>query len=369
MNSEIKKTETKTSHIILLVTIPLVFLFIAGEIAGRLLEVYSSYMPRHKVLFASANPYIRTALMPDITYQSGSIVIKVNQYGFRGDDFSMPKAANTFRIFAIGESSTFGWKGVDSHQQAWPAQLQKKLRAAYPDRAIEVINAGVPGYTSVEQRVNYMLRISQLEPDALLIYHGNNDIDWSWVPRVKTNLIYEREVVAPPDTSLVNELLELSYVYMELRSIIGRLGGAYSSVEKHDEPDPVAMDMLENNLKGLKNDGVRDGLKVAIATFAHGLDEQGGADQFSDDEKELGVPAIGRWFQYLSIQGARKSYVVYNDMVRRLAKEENIPLNDLADLIPKTTEYHTDWCHLTVKGHELLADTWLKTINQAGWFK
>ena len=57
---------------------------------------------------------------------------------------------------------------------AWPATLQEKLRRKYPDRNREVVNAGVPGYTSVEQRINFMLRISQLEPDAIVIYHGNN---------------------------------------------------------------------------------------------------------------------------------------------------------------------------------------------------
>jgi hypothetical protein len=38
------------------------------------------------------------------------------------------------------------------------------------DEWVEVVNAGVPGYTSIEQRVNFMLRISHLEPDAVLIY-------------------------------------------------------------------------------------------------------------------------------------------------------------------------------------------------------
>lgn len=338
-----------------------------GEIAGRLLEKYAGYMPRYKVSFSSANPYIRTALIPNTTYKTGSIVIQINKYGFRGNDFSTPKKPNTFRIFAIGESSTFGWKGVNSHMQAWPAQLEKKLQTAHPTKKIEIINAGVPGYTSVEQRVNYMLRISQLEPDALLIYHGNNDIDWSWVPNIKTNLIYQREVIAPADTSTLNKALELSYVYMEIRSIIARLSNAYTNSEKHEQPDFIAIQMLKNNLRGLKNDGYRDGVKVAIATFAHALNEQGKAGQFSDDEIELGVPSIGRWFQHLSIQGARKSYPAYNNMVRHLAKEENILLNDLTGQIPKTPEYHTDWCHLTAKGHEAIAQTWFTTIQKAGW--
>lgn len=366
-NMNKKSSKTKALHIGLLISIPILMLFSIGEVAGRLLEVYAGYMPRYKVSFSSANPYIRTALIPNTTYKTGSIVIQINKYGFRGDNFNIPKKPNTFRIFAIGESSTFGWKGVNSHELAWPAQLEKRLQAAYPNQTIEIINAGVPGYTSVEQRVNYMLRISQLEPDALLIYHGNNDIDWSWAPNIKTNLIYEREVIAPADTSALNKVLELSYVYMEIRYMITQLSNATTSNQKNDEPDFTAIQMLKNNLRGLMNDSSRDGVKVAIATFAHALDEQGKPGEFSDNERELGVPSIGRWFQYLSIQGARKSYPAYNAMVRQLAKEENILLNDLTDKIPKTPEYHTDWCHLTAKGHEAIAETWFTTIQKAGW--
>ena len=110
-----------------------------------------------------------------------------------------------------------GWKGVHSHTEAWPAVLEGKLRAAHPGRAIEVINAGVPGYTSIEQRINFMLRISHLEPDAVVIYHGNNDINWSWVPNVETNLVYGRGAsVGPP--SRIARLIDYSYVLMELRS-------------------------------------------------------------------------------------------------------------------------------------------------------
>src|SRR5206468_6247042 len=78
--------------------------------------------------------------------------IEVNSLGFRGPEFAVPKAPGVFRIFAIGESSTFGWKGTYSHEGAWPALLEAKLRAAHPDRGIEVINAEI-GRASCRERV------------------------------------------------------------------------------------------------------------------------------------------------------------------------------------------------------------------------
>ena len=127
--------------------IPWLILFVAGEIAGRLLERYAGYMPRRAASYLQGNPHLRSALVPGLHFRSGQIRIEVNSLGFRGPEIAMPKTPGTFRIFAMGESSTFGWKGIRSHEEAWPALLEAKLRAAHPDRRIEVINAGVPGYT------------------------------------------------------------------------------------------------------------------------------------------------------------------------------------------------------------------------------
>jgi len=303
-------------------------------------------------------------LVPGIRFTSGPIRIEVNSLGFRGGEIAVPKPPGTFRIFAVGESTTFGWKGVTSHREAWPARLEAKLRAAHPGRTIEVINAGVPGYTSVEQRVNFMLRISKLEPDALVIYHGNNDIGWSWVPDVEIMTIYGRDAVTP--STGFDRLLEYSYVYMELRSRLDLFGRA--NVLKHDDPDPNALHMLKSNLQGLIDDARRMNLKLAIGTFAHALDEQGLPGVFSDDERALSVPAVGQWFDGLSAQGVRKSFPIYNASVRDLATANGMALAEIAPAIPKTPEFFTDWCHFTVKGEEIAAAQWFAAIEAAGWF-
>jgi lysophospholipase L1-like esterase len=343
---------------------PLLLLFVAGEITGRLLERHAGYRPRRLATFAAANPFLRTALVPGIRFSSGTSRVEVNSFGFRGPEFSMPKPAGLFRIFALGESTTFGWKEVASHEQAWPALLEAKLRRAHPGRAIEVINAGVPGYTSIEQRINFMLRISKLEPDAILIYHGNNDLNWSWVPDVKTKLVYGRELPDYNDT-WYNRAIDYSYVLMEIRSRIAQFG--ITQRTKHDDPDPAALAMLHENLRGLVDDARRIGVKVGIATFPHALDEKGAPDRFNSDEHTLGVPLVGRWFDSLSPTGLRRSFPLYNANIRQLAATEKIPLCDLAAVVPPTPEYHSDWCHLTARGHQFVADRWFETIEQGRW--
>ena len=140
-----------------------------------------------------------------------------------------------------------------------------------------------------------------------------------------------------------------------------------SSGTKHDEADTTAIGVLRDNLAGLVEDARRAGAKVAIGTFAHGLNEAGAPDVFSDDERTLGVPAVGRWFENLGPQGARRSFPVYNSMIRSLAHDYAIPLAEPAKRVPKTPEYLTDWCHFTAKGEQLMAQLWFEAVEAAGW--
>ena len=93
-----------------------------------------------------------------------------NPQGFRGAPIDTAKPPGTRRIFALGDSNTFGWdvdEGVN-----WPAQLQRLFEASRP--RTDVINAGVWGYTSYQglQRFRELLPYS---PDVVLVSFGAND--------------------------------------------------------------------------------------------------------------------------------------------------------------------------------------------------
>jgi acyl-CoA thioesterase-1 len=73
-------------------------------------------------------------------------------------------------IVAVGDSLTAGL-GVNE-EQAYPAQLEKKLRAAGYDW--KVINAGISGETSsgTLSRINWVMK---LRPDIVILETGAND--------------------------------------------------------------------------------------------------------------------------------------------------------------------------------------------------
>ena len=95
--------------------------------------------------------------------------ISTNDLGFRGPP--VRDKGDRFRILAIGDSTTFGL-GVQQ-MESWPSQLQQILDPGADN--IEVINAGVPGYSSVQGLRFLEKRGLALHPDLVIATFGTND--------------------------------------------------------------------------------------------------------------------------------------------------------------------------------------------------
>lgn len=82
------------------------------------------------------------------------------------------KKPGAFRVMAIGDSFTFGPKL--QVYDAWPARLEQLLKLNDSSRNVEVINAGVPGYSTYHE-VTVLKHMLEYEPDLLLLQITLND--------------------------------------------------------------------------------------------------------------------------------------------------------------------------------------------------
>jgi lysophospholipase L1-like esterase len=115
------------------------------------------------------HPFLVAEARPDAAYVSkGGVRLRHNHIGARGDDVKAAKSPGTKRILVLGGSSAY-CVGV-SNKETWPRYLQEKLGKGH-----EVINLGVPGYTTAEHIVQTALQISDLSPDVVIYYLGWND--------------------------------------------------------------------------------------------------------------------------------------------------------------------------------------------------
>lgn len=113
--------------------------------------------------------------MPYVSYVASPSYEGHNRLGYRGPEVAIPKPPGVFRIVALGGSTTYST--ATTAEEAYPHQLQILLREGYGYANVEVVNAGLPGYTSWDLLAAYIYRVVELEPDMLLIYEGINDVE------------------------------------------------------------------------------------------------------------------------------------------------------------------------------------------------
>lgn len=100
--------------------------------------------------------------------------IRNNSQGFRGPELeSMARRNGSYRILCIGDSVTFGYN--TDQNTSYPRQLATILERRYPEREVEVINAGTPGWTWLQGLRFLAGRGVALEPDLVIMAHGVND--------------------------------------------------------------------------------------------------------------------------------------------------------------------------------------------------
>ena len=108
--------------------------------------------------------------------------VNINEHGFRGSEISQTKNENTFRVFVLGGSLTYGMFST-SDETTYSGYLQEKFDSLNTDYKIEVINAGVNGYLSSDVVYQIKTKLVDYEPDLLIAITGNdvkkasNDID------------------------------------------------------------------------------------------------------------------------------------------------------------------------------------------------
>lgn len=86
--------------------------------------------------------------------------------------FLAEKKPGTFRIFTVGDSSAAGVPYGTGY--AFTYWLEQRLRAAFPDREFEVVNAAMPGYAT-RRLVTVVDEIIGYAPDVVIIYNGHNE--------------------------------------------------------------------------------------------------------------------------------------------------------------------------------------------------
>ena len=281
----------------------------------------------------------------------------INALGYRGPEIVLPKPPVTYRIAALGGSTTFG-ADLNSWTDAYPHQLQLALREESGDKRVEVINAGVPAYSSWDTAVSFMFRVQDLEPDMIIIYQAINDIN----PRLSDPAFYDSQYSGRgywidwdrplPNCALCRYVLsklgrriEVAYALSEhLRAPAGyrhceldvsvpepRCANLEMSVREVLAANPPVY--FERNLRNIIHMAKGSGIDVLLLTWAY-------------SPYDFSLPPGAN----MTVDFRRFAVAEHNEITRRLAEEFNTLFYDLAESMPEDHKYYLDGVHMTLAG-------------------
>ena len=252
---------------------------------------------------------------------------RINSFGFHGPEITREKPRGTFRIICMGDSCTFG-AGIGMNELPYPGILERILNDSPSGLRFEVINAGVPGYNTIDG--SYWLRDELLgfSPDLVVIMYGWND---HWL----VDRPHYDEAVKSSKIVTINDVFSRLNTYRIMSRII--YGLKWKSSKKHLSSElrslrfEVLPDRYWNNLDLMIREARSGGARVLLMTSPSGL-----------------VP--GKAPVYLLKLGAVKSletlpglHETYNNVVRKLAAERGTLFLDLVDVFGgNEDEYYTD---------------------------
>ena len=159
---------------VLLVAAELTLRFGVGKFAtwqelngGSYLSAFGGVLPD----WVFVRPPSETAveIKPEFVYE-----VKTNSEGLRDVEHTKDKPDGEYRIVALGDSFTEG-AGAAS-EESWPRELQRRLRARYPERNIRVLNAGVSGSDPWFEYILLERRMLSYSPDMVVVAWNISDI-------------------------------------------------------------------------------------------------------------------------------------------------------------------------------------------------
>ncbi len=250
----------------------------------------------------------------------------INSLGLRGPEL---KNTSALRILCLGDSCTFG-AGI-SYEETYPYKLETLLKEHKRINA-EVINAGVPNYSSFQGLRFFKRDLIKLKPDIVIAEFGIIDQGYCYFysdsEQRKTGRFYEF------CRGSLNKLKAIQFIY---KGIISRTKGIDIKNYPMLKPRVLAREFYLNlrELAAISDEkGIRIiFLKPVLFDFKKGI-----------------VGSIGKEYHF------PEGYTVL-DLAEVFNKYQN----------PQEFFLKEDFCHMNSKGNTLVAEEILKVLEKENY--
>jgi len=303
--------------------------------------------------------------------------VSINSLGFRGKEFAAKKTPGSLRVFTLGCSCTIGANVSDTETYAaqWERLLNQPDVTRHP---VEVINAGVGGYSTEMGKAWLRHEIINYEPDLITLYYGWND---HWPARLGGS---DRELSSATMEKakfflFKSRIIQLLYQLRSTELVSGWEGALRSAVASPG----AAPDRQAALASATSGRDVTLGYRVPILEYEENLREMISLAT----ENRSAVILIAAPLQYAIteqntaydvttvpfVDGTDAPTVIanhrlYTNVLRRVGKETGTPVADLEKVFNLLTQLERDrlfydYIHPNAEGFALLTEELNRTLQ------
>jgi len=281
--------------------------------------------------------------------------IRINSLGFLGEEVSKTKPPGTIRIVSLGDSGTFGiwesWPGLIEFDN-YPDMLRDALELDGVKR-VQVINAGVLGYSSSNALRQLMIRVLDLEPDIITARFGFNDHCLVKNPEFH---------VEEPSNGVVRWLL---YNFHEWRiaRLVARIGQKLNAGKYENQKHQVTPLEFKKNLELFIKEARARNIRLLFIDYPLSAQEV--------------IPLrVNKFYtEYTgasNIEEMREMHNDYQAIQKSVAKVEDVPILESKDQFKELNQSvfgRNDLIHPNKRGAQLIGELLYQKIQTLGWLK
>jgi lysophospholipase L1-like esterase len=268
-----------------------------------------------------ANPDLSFAHATNRSAFLMGVPVSINSEGLRDREFSLEKPPGVYRVMMLGDSTTFGW-GVRQEDTA-AKFLERKLSAALPAgySGVEVMNAGVGNYNTVQEVTYYETIGWKYHPDLVVLVFFINDPEP--VPVEKKGFLIDRSYLIAFATNRIDGVMRHIGARPDWKTY-------YGSLYDDDRPGFRA---CKKALISLANSTRSDGAKLLVAM----------------------LPELHQ------INGDSYPFKAAHQKIKDVMAAENVPVLELIDGLKDRGPEETLWVtplddHPNAKANALISD-------------
>jgi len=291
-------------------------------------------------------PFPYSGFVAHVTPEQEGDVTRPKKWSFE------PKKTGRVRIACLGGSTTHG-----KYPRIMKQVLDQKL-----GEPVEVMNWGVPGWTTQETMVNYMTTVQDYDPDVVVIHHALNDVAPRRMSDFRSDYAHWRKTWEDPHfTDFQQWLIQKSDIYAGL---VAKTTPAF-----------ILANFANRDFEGIKSDAparkMPAGTEVAfrrnIETLCDLIELRGGKVCLVTMPYKLNLANRQDGGQRLWAAGIEE----HNQILRDISAERDLLLVDCeagAKIKPEVSiPMFRDRVHLTWKGARVKATAIADGLLKAGW--